>query len=491
MSKEIRLKYSGLVIFMARVVSIFTGLAFSVVLTHSLTKPEFGAWTNIAGVLATFGIASGVFPFWAARYTARKFEGAMKLGVLANSLIAVPVAILVVLIGPTLATAANTSTLYYFFAAIIVIQSYIIVALDNVVAVTKTHVIGYAFLTFEVIKLTVGVPLLIFFHLGISAALLAIFIANIGWTIIYASVLGDWWAQKIKYQYLIQWIKGSFLNFYGVGASLLAGLEGYILLFRGGSVALAYFGAAALVAGPIGYTIYLSAALYPKLLAGGTFEDAESLLRMSLLFAIPLTVATIALSASLLAILNLDYAVAATILSLLALRGLASVFTSIFDAIIGGTEKLDANGRVSAKQAIRSRIFQSTSIGYLVYPIYLPVLWTLLQPYGNDAIGAARVTAMAGLVATLASGGLKYLISRRSLFYKFPILHGAKFLIVSSVLVSAMLFVHQPLTPLLTVGVFGIGAGLYFLILYYLDSEAKVLLKAIFEYFMDRVGLIR
>lgn len=487
MTYEVRLKYSGLVVFLSKILSIFTGLAFSIILTRSLTKPEFGAWTNIAGVLGTFGILSGVFPFWAARYTARKFEGAMKLGLIANAAIAIPAALLIILVGPVLASAANTSYIYYLFAATILLQSYVIVALDSVVAVVRTHVIGYAFLVFEAIKLALAYPLLVILHLGIPAALLATFVANIGWILIYAVVLSRFWTQKINYHYLIHWIRGSPLNFYGVGAGLLGSLEGYILLFRGGSVSLAYYGAAALVAGPIGYTVSLSAALYPKLLAGGSSKDAEALLRMSLLFSVPLTIATIALAPSLLALLNVDYVLASTVLTLLAVRALTSTLSTMFDAIISGTERLDVEGQISFRDTIRSRIFLSTSITYGIFPIYLPILWTLLQPLASDPVGAARTTVLAGLVVSLLSISLKFSISRHALPFKFPLLGTLKYLLVAVVLVGFTILVPQPLPPIVTIGLFAAGTGAYFLILYFIDSEARSLIRAILKYSVGAV----
>lgn len=487
MSLEIRLKYSGLVIFLSRILSIFTGLIFSILLTRSLSTAEFGAWINLTNVLSTFGILSGVFPFWSARYTARRFEGAMKLGLLANVAIAIPAALLVILIGPFFASATSTSYIYYVFAAAILIESYAITATDSVVAVVRTHLIGYAFLVYEIIKLALLYPLLVIVHLGISAAILATFVANIGWLLIYVVALSSFWSQKINYRQIAHWIRGSPLNFYGVGAGLLAGLEGYVLLFRSGSVALAYFGAAALVVGPIGYTISLSAALYPKLLSGGSREDAEALFRMSLLFSIPLTVATVGLAPSLLALLNPTYVIAGTLLGLLAVRALTSTFGSMFDAVISGTEKLDAEGRIAVRATIRSRIFLSTSIVYGIFPVYLPLLWWILQRYVNDPIGAARTTGLAGLGVTLLSVGLKYLISRRSLPFRFPVSGALKFFLVAALLVSATVLLPQPLPPIATIAVFIAGTGLYFLILYFIDKEAKGLITSILRYTREMI----
>ncbi|MGC9346099.1 MAG: hypothetical protein ACP5ER_04845, partial [Candidatus Bathyarchaeales archaeon] len=61
---QIRLQYSGFIIFAARMLSIATGLAFQLMIARTTTKPEYGIWFNINDVQAYFTLLAGVLPFW-------------------------------------------------------------------------------------------------------------------------------------------------------------------------------------------------------------------------------------------------------------------------------------------------------------------------------------------------------------------------------------------------------------------------------------------
>jgi O-antigen/teichoic acid export membrane protein len=81
---QIRLRYSGFVVFTTQFLGIITGLIFTLLLTRSMTVSQFGIWTNIFDYIPYFIILSGVLPFWAARFTARSKEGTAKTAVLSS-----------------------------------------------------------------------------------------------------------------------------------------------------------------------------------------------------------------------------------------------------------------------------------------------------------------------------------------------------------------------------------------------------------------------
>ncbi len=473
---EIRIRYSGLVIFSSKVVSVGAGIVFILLLTHSLSTSEFGVWSNLSIMIASFGIASSVFPYWAARYTARHFGGALKLGLIANLILSIPVLIIALIIGPILASAANTSGLFYLYAGILIVQSYIISALEGVVSVVKTQVIGYAFLGYEVVKVSIALILVLIFHFAIIGALTASFVANWAWIAFYTLSLRRQWAEKINYGYAKQWLKGSFLNFYGVGAGLVASLEGYVLLFRGGSLPVAYYGAALTMANPIGLTTSLYAALYPKLLSGGTPEDVNIAWKTSLLFSVPLTLAVVVLSPSLLAILGPNYTISYIVLSLLALRSFGYAVQGVLDAVIGGTERLDAMGSISMSEAFRSRLFRSLTIPYLIYPIYIPILWVILGSYQNNPIAAAEITAFLGVIVTIGLNLLKYILASKAMSVAFPLGSALKYTLVSILVVTPAFFISQPTSPTLAIVAFFAGTSLYFIIIYFVEDDARSLI---------------
>ena len=88
---DIRLQYSGFVIFAAKMLSVLTGLIFQfMVAWYTLPHPgEYDIWFNISDVLGYFTILVGVAPFWVMRFVARGKEGATKTGFVTNLIIAV------------------------------------------------------------------------------------------------------------------------------------------------------------------------------------------------------------------------------------------------------------------------------------------------------------------------------------------------------------------------------------------------------------------
>ncbi len=81
---EIRLQYSGFIIFTAQILSIVTGLAFTLLLTRSMSTDQYGIWTNIFDYTGYFLLFSGLVPFWATRFVAREQKGTIKTSTLAN-----------------------------------------------------------------------------------------------------------------------------------------------------------------------------------------------------------------------------------------------------------------------------------------------------------------------------------------------------------------------------------------------------------------------
>jgi O-antigen/teichoic acid export membrane protein len=112
---EIRLQYSGFVIFAAKIISVATGLAFQYMIARSTTPQEYGVWFNVNDVLAYFTILAGIMPFWAMRFVARNEKGAAKTGVLANLAISIAATLIYLPLAPLITSALGVykNTLAY------------------------------------------------------------------------------------------------------------------------------------------------------------------------------------------------------------------------------------------------------------------------------------------------------------------------------------------------------------------------------------------
>ena len=77
---EIRLRYSGFILFTSKLLSVATGLAFVLMITRNVSKEQFGIWGNVNDLYSYFILFAGVLPFWATRFVAREHAGSVKTG---------------------------------------------------------------------------------------------------------------------------------------------------------------------------------------------------------------------------------------------------------------------------------------------------------------------------------------------------------------------------------------------------------------------------
>lgn len=85
---QIRVHYSGFIIFSSQLISVATGLIFTLLLTRNMNTAQFGIWTNIFDYTGYFILFSNILPFWATRFMAREKEGTVKTSALGQLFIA-------------------------------------------------------------------------------------------------------------------------------------------------------------------------------------------------------------------------------------------------------------------------------------------------------------------------------------------------------------------------------------------------------------------
>jgi len=71
---NIRVTYSGLISLAIRFFSVFTGLAFTLIVTRQLTQEEFGTWGLISGIIVYAIIINPIINYWSTREIARGQE---------------------------------------------------------------------------------------------------------------------------------------------------------------------------------------------------------------------------------------------------------------------------------------------------------------------------------------------------------------------------------------------------------------------------------
>ncbi|MDH5689913.1 MAG: hypothetical protein OEY81_00590, partial [Candidatus Bathyarchaeota archaeon] len=202
---EIRLQYSGFIIFAAKMLSIATGFAFQFMIGRATTGPEYGLWFNINDILAYFTLFAAAFPFWTMRFVARGKEGAAKTGILANlaiSAIATIVYLPLVLLITSSLGISQEYFLLYFVVSIEIIELYFIRALEACLRARVPQTLGYGLLLAEVCKVALGYILIIGFRQPLLGALLSLIVAFTVQIAYYFKLLIQELKQQVKWEYV-------------------------------------------------------------------------------------------------------------------------------------------------------------------------------------------------------------------------------------------------------------------------------------------------
>ena len=65
MTKQISVRRTGFVVFSFRIVSIFTGLAFLLMMTRTLSTAQFGLWEVVLDLVTFASYPAGLLVYWA------------------------------------------------------------------------------------------------------------------------------------------------------------------------------------------------------------------------------------------------------------------------------------------------------------------------------------------------------------------------------------------------------------------------------------------
>jgi O-antigen/teichoic acid export membrane protein len=486
---QIRLEYSGFIIFGTQILSIATGLFFTLLLTRNMTKQEYGIWANIFDLVGYFLLLNGVFPFWAIRFVARGKEGAAKTSLLANLIISLIATTIYIILTPFLTNTFNINgqyVLFYLIAAANIVNMHLIAALESILRAKKPQAIGYGLLIEEITKIALAYILIVQLQQLFLGALLSIIISVTIQVLYYLKLTSTDLKQKIRWPYTKEWLKGSTVNIYNAIGTQLAASTIILLFLLGGQAARGNYQAATTFSNIIGYALFLSYALYPKLLAENNLKDATSSLRIVLMFAIPMTTIILSIPQSLLTILNIQYNEATPILLLLAIDAFILLITQFYTSVIFGVEKIDEEATIPIKKLVKSKIFKIFTLPYAQAAISIPTcLYVLTQLAASRPVRAAVYVTAINLTAHTIILLIQYAMMHKAVPLKIPWKNMAKYIIASAPSALVLYFLPDVTTLTLTVAATTLGAAIYLIILLAIDREARKLVIAIFKEIKD------
>lgn len=479
---QIRLRYSGAIFFLSRVISVGTGLLFTLMVTRNVSLEDYGVFNNLWDVLSYFTLTSTIIPFWVTRFVARNWPGSFKTGFVINALIGSASTMLYVFLVSSVMQALRVGLKYmpiYLTAAITIFLNHVLAILEAALYSKRPEKLGFGLLVFEVSRVVLGFILIIALKAGLMGALMAIVIASSGQSLFYLGYLLQGFKEKIVWIYAWEWFKGSLLNVYGLVGGRLLALASILLFVYGGDLSRAYYGAAYAIASTITYSSALSFALYPKILSGAGSADIDLSLKMVLMLAIPMFAGTIILSRDLLVILSPLYEVAELILMVLSLNAFFLSVSSIFESIIIGMEKLDVEARISYKEALRSKLFLMLTLQYVhaaivILPTYI-VLSSLPQSPLSATLHLAVISTIGSVMITVA----KYFMAKNCIDFNIPWSSAGKYFLGSLAMVLGLLAFQWPPRLLLVLAKVFVGMLIYAVFLLSVDREVRETVKSV------------
>ena len=401
MSANISLRKTGLVVFSSRMISVFTGLVFLLLMTHSLSIKEFGLWEVILDIITFACYPAGLMVFWATREIARgRLLGKTAIGMnLASSLFGI---ILYVVFSLVSASRLQSNFETLLLAVLLVPIGYWNQAANAVVSGHNPIVAGYSVLASEASKLTVAFPALLVLHAGIGGVVVSIMAANGAQAATSTYLTRDadqlqFDAAKARSWLAMSWIPSLTTLPYVLGVA-----DTYIAsLAASGTTLVGYYQAAFAVATIAGYSFFLATALYPLLLRGASDELTAATLDLTLLFGLPMAVGAAILARPILYLLKPAYTEVSMALTILAFSALVYSVSLILDQNLMGRDRVDVDERAGVKHYLGSSIFFvatvdiATAVTYLI-SVYLVI--TLGLSAGWSTVSIIEAWASAQLV---------------------------------------------------------------------------------------------
>jgi hypothetical protein len=371
---DIRVKYSGLIALAVGLGSVLTGMVFFLIITRRLSPEELGVWALIGGVLVYLLISENLISFWSIRQIARKKEVG-KTAITSSLILSlglVPVYIVYVL---AISEISDVDKGILMFGVLLLPVYYISNTLNQINTAHRPQVTSYGTIIFESVKTPIALAFVVYYDLGVQGVIITVLLAYFVRIAIQLYFAKNKLKNQLSWDVLKNWITNSWVSLYEMLPKYIRKIDVVIfLLITNSVVGLAYYHVSYVVARLIVNSSLVSQGLYPKLLADGPSVSIKDIFTLSMYFAVPLLAISIIFSKPALFALNPLYQGAEIIVILLAIQAFLTVPNSIFQTVIKGIEKVDANENPKFKDLIKSNLFTISTARIIRNVIYLGLL---------------------------------------------------------------------------------------------------------------------
>lgn len=487
----IRVTYSGLISFGVGIISVMTGIIFTLIITRQLSLEEFGTWNLIGGLITYVMIFEPIISYWAIRQTSRGLKIA-KTAVITSGFFSCGGIIAYIIIAYFVGQQSDAVKDVLFLAAILVPMMFVKQTLNSINLGWKPQSVSYGLLVFESTKIPAAMIFVYFLDLGIMGAILSTFVAYVGNIIILVIYARAQLKDRFNRKIVKRWLSLSWLPIYPGVASLVYSLDVVIFsVITGSVIGIAFYSVALTIAALVAHSGLISQAIYPKLLGGGKREHLQENLIKFLYFGIPLTALSITFAKPALFALNPVYDVAVIVVIIMTIRAFLYVLTGVIVQTLRGIETVDMNEESTFKDFIKSKLFSIPTIILMQSSLYVVILTIgilLLKPVVSTGLDLVVYWAIISLVTqipflmyfySVTKKSFSIFVDRGSLFrYLFVSIgvFGATYILVEKFLVYKN-SIYEFLPNVLFFVLIAITG--YLAITYLIDLKTRTLFKAI------------
>jgi O-antigen/teichoic acid export membrane protein len=488
---NIRVTYSGLISLAIRLSSVFTGLAFTLIVTRQLTAEEFGTWSLISGIVIYAVIINPMVNYWATRDVARGIDSG-KTAFSTSAMLSVGGTLVYIVIAYFVGIQSDAKVDILLLASILIPAMFLNDALNAINTGSKPHAVSYGFLGFEITKIPIGLILVYFLKLGIEGAIYATFLAYIVSVFIQFIYAKEKLRGKYNSQTVKKWFKLSWLPTYRNVPSLLSLSDVVIFsIITGTVIGVAYYSAARTIGFLVNHTRSFSTAVYPKLLETKKHEYLQENLIQTLYFAFPISALSITLARPGLFVLNPIYEAAASVVIIFTIRSFLTTLNQMFFQALQGIEDVDIEKNSTFRDYVKSKLILYPTFQLIRHGIYIGtlVLMLIFIPLDEEnELELVMYWALIGLIIEIPLFIYIFNLTKKNFVLKLELKTILKYALTSLIAFGIMyILIEQYLNyknsifeflPNLLIFV-AFGIGVYLGITYLIDNRTKVLFKAI------------
>lgn len=445
--REVRLRYSVIVNYVASLYRVLVGTSFLILLARKLSLQEFGLWGLIFIVSNILAWPVRLWVYWAQRHIVYElkdneavYKDTFPTALALTSIYAIISAMVFLLLGHIYEILLGYGFNYFLVAVPIMVALEYITLLEDLSVTLQPEHVGFSNFLLDTVRIILTYVSIVHLHMGLYGVLLSVFIARIT-KIVYLTVMVllpvnvklnplnvNWKLAKL-------WFKAYRIPLLMILSQNLDNADRSIAPVIAGSVEpVAYLNIAYIVRSPFASGLYVfMGGLYAKLLRSPRGEYVEEVLRLLLLPAILLLSLITSLSRPLVSLLNPEY-IEANILLLPA--SIAFTLYNIELVLLGaimGSEQFDK--KITSIDSTRS--FTNT-ITYRVLSLRFTRSLLVIASAGiaasmlEGALDQATVFVATRFIGFLVPVILLYYYSRKLLEFKFPLKELAVFTIAGA-----------------------------------------------------------